>query len=98
MRKPKTRSAEHPSHLPELHRLSRIIGQISGVRQMVEDKRYCPEILIQTRAIHAALRSFEAVILKRHLEHCVQSAMKSSEASEKEMKIAELVDLFRSMS
>lgn len=83
---------EHPDHSKELHRVNRIIGQIEGVKRMIEERRYCPDILTQTRAVNSAIRSLESKLLERHLEHCVRSAFNGLDGEE---KITELVELFR---
>ena len=54
-----------------INRLSRIEGQIRGIRGMVEDDRYCPEILVQASAVVSAVRSFERELLQSHLKTCV---------------------------
>lgn len=85
----------HPDHSKDIHRLNRIQGQINGVRKMIEDRRYCPEILIQTRAVKAAIQSLETAILERHLHHCVQETFKANKPKDVEAKIKELIDLFQ---
>jgi DNA-binding FrmR family transcriptional regulator len=87
-------SSENPDHTKQLHRINRIIGQLEGVKRMMEDRRYCPEILTQTRAVSSAVRSLEANILQGHLESCVRKAFESGK-KDSEAKIEELVDLFR---
>lgn len=79
-------------HTAELPRLNRIAGQLEGVKKMIEERRYCPDILTQMRAVRSALRSVEANILERHLQHCVAAAFDSEE--ERRKKIAELKELF----
>ena len=54
-----------------INRLNRIEGQVRGVRKMVENSAYCPEILIQVSAINAALNSFNKVLLANHIRTCV---------------------------
>src|SRR4051812_40880061 len=67
----------HPDHAYALPRIRRIQGQLTGVEKMIQARRYCPDILIQTRAIHAAVKALEASILEEHLRGCVQEAMLS---------------------
>lgn len=76
------------------NRLRRIEGQVRGVAQMVEDDRYCIEILNQMQAIKAALGRAESEILKRHAGCCVAEAIASGDAEEQKQKFGELVDLF----
>lgn len=79
-------------HTAELTRLNRIAGQLNGIKKMIEEHRYCPDILTQMRAVRSALRSVEANILERHLQHCVTASFDSEKDRQK--KIAELKDLF----
>ena len=54
-----------------INRLNRIEGQIRGIRAMVEEDRYCPDILVQASAVASAIRSFERELLQNHLKTCV---------------------------
>jgi CsoR family transcriptional regulator, copper-sensing transcriptional repressor len=85
---------EYPTHDSELDALSRIEGQVRGIKGMVEDRRYCVDILIQIRAVHAALRRVERNILESYLETCVQRAFSDGPDEERERKIAEILALF----
>lgn len=84
----------HPDHSKQISRLNRINGQIDGVKKMIENKRYCPEIIIQLKAITSAVKSLEAKILEEHLSACVNDAFNSKDKKEKQRKIDELVELF----
>lgn len=77
-----------------LKRLSRIEGQVRGVAGMIEDQRYCIDVLQQLRAIKAALARVEDVILKDHTATCVAAAIASGDAAEQRSKFEELVDLY----
>lgn len=77
-----------------LNRLRRIEGQVRGVSQMVEDDRYCIDILHQVQAIKAALSRAESEILKDHAACCVSEAIASGDAAEQRIKFNELIDLF----
>jgi len=79
---------------PIINRLRRIEGQVRGVAQMVEDDRYCIDILNQVQAVKAALSRAESEILKRHSACCVAEAIASGDADEQKQKLGELVDLF----
>ena len=85
----------HPDHSKDMIRLNRIEGQLGGIRKMIEEQRYCPEILMQTRAVKAAIKSLEASILEKHLEHCVREAFSAKNKNAREEKIKELTELFR---
>lgn len=77
-----------------LNRLKRIEGQVRGVAQMVDDDRYCIDILHQVQAVKAALTKAESEILKDHAACCVAEAITSGDAAEQQVKFAELIDLF----
>lgn len=77
-----------------LNRLKRIEGQVRGVAQMVDDDRYCIDILHQVQAVKAALTKAESEILKDHAAYCVAEAIASGDAAEQQVKFAELIDLF----
>lgn len=79
---------------PIVNRLRRIEGQVRGVAQMVEDDRYCIDVLTQVQAIKAALGRAESEILKRHAACCVAEAIASGDVEEQKAKFGELVDLF----
>lgn len=85
----------HPSHKAELPRLNRISGQVDGIKKMIEEGRYCPDILTQLRAARAALRTVESAILESHLGHCVSDAVQQGDPAEKAAKITEIVTLFK---
>lgn len=73
-------------------RLRRIEGQVRGLQKMVEDDRYCADILTQISSVHEALRSVGRELMRNHLKHCATSAMKSGEA-EAEAMYDELVEM-----
>lgn len=75
-------------------RLKRIEGQVRGVQRMVEEERYCPDILAQVAAVQASLRGAAGVLLQGHLRHCVTDAMRSRDPARAEATYAELIDLF----
>jgi DNA-binding FrmR family transcriptional regulator len=84
-----------PHHDPKLlTRLSRIQGQVGGIARMIEEDRYCIDILTQMQAIKAALRKVEEELLKSHSNHCVASAIRSGNVKDARAKFAELVELF----
>ena len=83
----------HATRKDQLDRLRRIEGQVRGLLAMVEDERYCIDLLTQLRAIQAALRKVEQQILGTHVEHCVAEAVKSGRPAEQRKKIDELLDV-----
>lgn len=84
---------QHNSHQGCITRLRKIEGQVRGVIRMIEDERYCIDILTQIHAIKAALNSVESEILKDHVSTCVEDAITSGDAVEQRQKFAELVDV-----
>ena len=77
-----------------LQRLSRVQGQVGGIARMVEEGRYCIDILTQLLAVKAALRKAEEEILKNHSDTCVVHAIRNGNEKEARKKFAELVELF----
>lgn len=78
-----------------LRNLNRVEGQVRGIAKMVEEDRYCIEVVTQIEAARAALARIESDLLRQHLGHCVHRAMNSKNASEQEKVIEELVGVFR---
>lgn len=82
-----------PNRKALLTRLRRIEGQVRGVAGMIENERYCIDVLIQLRAVKAALARVEASLLHDHLNHCIEHAIVSGNAGEQRKKAAELIEL-----
>jgi CsoR family transcriptional regulator, copper-sensing transcriptional repressor len=76
-----------------LRRLRRIEGQIRGLARMVEEDRYCIDIVTQISAVGAALRRAEEEILRDHIAHCVEHAISDGNKAEQRRKVAELMDV-----
>lgn len=76
----KAQAVEATGKARNLARLKRIEGQVRGIQKMVEDERYCTDILIQISAVHEALRSVGRELMKNHLKHCATAAMKGTPA------------------
>jgi DNA-binding FrmR family transcriptional regulator len=74
-----------------LRRLKRIEGQVRGVHQMVDDERYCPDVLDQISAIEAALHAVSRALVKNHLRHCATHALRSDDEATRERMVDELV-------
>ncbi len=75
-----------------LPRLARIEGQIRGVSRMVEERRWCPDILVQLTAVEAALARVKESLLSSHLDHCVARILESGDPAEKRAAVAEVVE------
>lgn len=78
----------------KVNRLNRIAGQVRGVAQMIEDDRYCIDILHQIQAVKSALAKVESQVLKDHAACCVAEAIASGDETEQREKFNELVELF----
>ncbi|MGP4108735.1 metal-sensing transcriptional repressor [Virgibacillus sp. L01] len=77
------------------NRLKRIEGQVRGIQKMVEEDRYCIDILVQISAINAALKKVGFSIAERHTKHCVSDAMQSGNGDE---AIDELLEVLKQFS
>ncbi len=75
-------------------RLARIEGQVRGLAQMIEDNRYCLDVVTQVRAARSALAKIEQIVLADHLGSCVEQAIVSGDPEEQRKKVAELIDVF----
>ncbi len=78
-----------------LNRLNRVEGQVRGIARMVEEDRYCIDVLTQIQAVRAALAKVETEMLRDHLHHCVESAIVSGDRQEQRTKAQELIDLLQ---
>jgi DNA-binding FrmR family transcriptional regulator len=74
-------------------RLSRIEGQVRGLARMVDEDRYCIDIVTQIAAVRAALARVEEEVLRDHVAHCVEHAIKSGNTAEQRRKVAELMQV-----
>lgn len=72
-------------------RLKRIEGQVRGIARMIEEDRYCIDVLTQLRAVRAALRRVEDEVLNDHVAHCVEGAIASGDGAEQRRKVQELL-------
>ncbi|WP_427449824.1 metal-sensitive transcriptional regulator [Litorimonas sp. WD9-15] len=74
-------------------RLARIEGQVRGLSRMIEEDRYCIDVLTQVKAVQAALKKVEGELLSDHADHCLAVAIASDNQDDRERKVAELVSL-----
>jgi len=86
---------QHPDHSNLLPNLNRVSGQIEGVKKMITERRYCPDILQQLKSAKSAINSIESAMLEAHMDACVVNAFNSSNEKGKAKKIAELKVLYR---
>ena len=80
----------------QLARLSRIEGQVRGVARMVEEDRYCIDVINQVRAVRAALDKVEQETLNDHLQHCVAHAFHAGTDKDRQIKIDEILEVLES--
>ena len=83
------------SHKKQLNRLKRISGQLNGVTKMVEDQRYCIDILNQMKAVTSALEAVEKSIINEHLNHCVHQAINSKRTADTNKMLEEIQSLLK---
>ncbi len=81
------------THRSQMARLSRIEGQVRGIKKMVEEERYCVDILIQLRSVMNAIGKVQENIFRHHLEGCVHDSLTDGDHMEKENKIEEILEL-----
>jgi DNA-binding FrmR family transcriptional regulator len=84
---------KNPSHQNNLVALRRIEGQVRGVQKMIENRKYCIDILNQIYAIKGALGRVEERILEKHFQNCVTEAVKGSSEQQKQKKLDEILNL-----
>ena len=103
--KPFAQALVHPAGIRAVHpmkdrkqealqRLARLEGQVRGIARMIEEDRYCIDILNQALAVRAALSQVEMLILQDHADYCVEDAIHASDPQEQRRKFRELVDVF----
>jgi CsoR family transcriptional regulator, copper-sensing transcriptional repressor len=86
-------SVSPEKYADEVSRLRKIEGQVQGVRRMIEEGRYCVDILTQLQSVTGALRKVEDGILARHLRTCVRESLAGSNRADQDRKIAEILEL-----
>lgn len=81
-----------------LGRLRRIEGQVQGIQRMVEEEKYCVDILLQLAAVEGAVEQVQRLLLGRHIESCVADAIRSGSTRDRQKKVDELLDVFSRFS
>lgn len=85
---------QHPTHEKEISRINRVLGQLEGIKRMIEDKRYCVDIMTQLRASRNAIKAIELSVLETHISHCLTEAC-GNEQTEKAERIREIMTLLQ---
>ncbi len=83
----------HPGYSSQLPGLNRVEGQIKGIKKMIEEQRYCVDILTQLKAAKAAIHKVEQQVLKTHMQHCLKHAVEAGDDAGIQKKIDELMQL-----
>ena len=81
-----------------LGRLRRIEGQVQGIQRMVEEEKYCVDILLQLTAVEGAVEQVQRLLLGRHIESCVADAIRSGSSRDRQKKVDELLEVFSRFS
>ncbi len=89
---------EHIDFSDEVKRLNRVIGQVEGIRKMLEEQRKLEDVLIQCKAIHSALKSIESRVFKAHLEVALDEIVKLEKKKHRAEQVEELENLFKHAS
>ncbi len=87
----------YPNHEAQLARLAKIEGQLRGVRKMIDERRYCIDIVAQIKAVTAALKQVQMGVLEKHIHHCVKESLESQDPDLVEEKIHEVVQVLGRM-
>lgn len=85
----------HPDHSNNLVALKRIEGQVRGLQKMIEEKRYCVDILTQITSVNGALLRVQDKILESHMNSCLNNALKGKSEAERQKKISEMFSLLK---
>jgi CsoR family transcriptional regulator, copper-sensing transcriptional repressor len=88
-------AAPHPDHGAQKLRLNRVRGQIAGIDRMIDERRYCMDIITQIKAAKSALAALEAQIIETHLRACVKTAFQSKSKINADQKIQEIMEFLK---
>jgi len=88
-------TSQYPYHGAEVRHINRAIGQLEGVKKMIEERRYCTEILALLSGIRSSIKSVESNIMETYLDSCVTNAFQANNEMDKKQKISELKKLFK---
>ncbi|WP_371158264.1 metal-sensitive transcriptional regulator [Jannaschia sp. 2305UL9-9] len=83
----------HENRDAALKRLKRLEGQVRGIARMVEEDRYCVDVLTQIAAVRAALKGVEKLVIDDHAAHCIEDALASGNRDDQRTKFTELLEL-----
>ena len=89
--------AFYPDHKEQISRLAKVEGQIKGITRMIEDRRYCIDIVSQIKAVQSALKQVQMGVLEKHIHHCVAESVRSKDPKNFEEKVEEIVQVVSKM-
>jgi DNA-binding FrmR family transcriptional regulator len=87
--------SHHPSHKDQLSKLNRAIGQLEAVKRMIEEGKYCVDIMSQLRAARNAVKTVELGVLETHVDACVTHACTQKDATLRKQRIGEIMELLK---
>lgn len=87
--------SQHPSHKTQTSRINRAIGQLEAVKRMIDDEKYCVDIMSQLRAARNAIKTIELGVLETHMQACMTEACCGSDEKLKEQRIQEIMQLLK---
>lgn len=87
----------YPSHEDQIKRLARIEGQVKGIRKMIEERRYCIDIVQQVKAVTAGLKVVQMGVLEKHIHHCVRETVNMADSNEFVDRVDEIVAIIGRM-
>lgn len=88
---------QYPDHEEQRARLARIEGQIRGIRKMIEDRRYCIDIVSQIKAVTAGLKGVQMGVLEKHIHHCVRESVETDQPALLDERVNEIVQVLGRM-
>lgn len=94
-KKSKESSKSHPDHSILVPRIKRAIGQLQAIDRMINDRRHCPDIIQQLRAVQSAAKAVELEVLKTHLTNCIKNSIQSNHPKKFDKELKELLKLIK---
>jgi CsoR family transcriptional regulator, copper-sensing transcriptional repressor len=85
----------NPDYKDDIPRLNRLIGQLNGIKKMIEDNRYCPDIILQLKAVKSSVGGLEQKLLQTHIQHCVKYAFESQDQQLQDQRIKEIIQIIK---
>ena len=90
-----SKTAVHPSHVEQTPRLNRAIGQLEGIKRMIEGGEYCVDIMTQLRAVRSAIKTIELGVLNTHMRSCLARTSCCGDDAQRDRQIEEIMTLLK---